>query len=134
MTETGRQRRSRVTTHARMPRRRTAPGTEPRLAVADPTGHPTPIEVTLFSVAGVREIERGDLREALGQDDGSSTFWVRVVGLRDREALVALGEELVIHPLAIEDVVHTHQRPKCDPYGEDLFRNTATNIDNWRLR
>ena len=121
MTETGRQRRSRVTTHARMPRRRTAPGTEPGLAVADPTGHPTRIEVTVFSVAGVREIERGDLREALGQDDGSSTFWVRVVGLRDREALVALGEELVIHPLAIEDVVHTHQRPKCDPYGEDLF-------------
>jgi magnesium transporter len=121
MTGTGRQRRGKVTTHARMPRRRTAPGTEPGLAVADPTGHPTRIEVAAFSAEGVQEVASDGLSAVLGEIGAASTIWVRVVGLRDRSALVALGEELGIHPLAIEDVVHTHQRPKCDPYGEDLF-------------
>ncbi len=65
MTGSGRQRRRRVKTHARMPRRRTAPGTEPGLAVTDPTGQPTRIEIAAFSAAGVREVARGQLGGAL---------------------------------------------------------------------
>ncbi|MGA1606585.1 MAG: magnesium/cobalt transporter CorA [Planctomycetota bacterium] len=121
MAGTGRQRRRKVTTHARMPRRRTAPGTEPGLAVTDPTGQPTRVEIAAFSADGVREVARDDLAAALAEDDAASTVWVRVIGLRDRKELVALGEALGIHPLAIEDVVHTHQRPKCDLYAGDLF-------------
>ncbi len=47
--------------------------------------------------------------------------WVNVDGLGDVEVLRQLGEILGIHPLALEDVVDTSQRPKLDTYDQRLF-------------
>ena len=37
------------------------------------------------------------------------------------EDLAAISEELGLHPLAIDDAVHPHQRPKLDHYASHLF-------------
>jgi len=37
------------------------------------------------------------------------------------EELDALAEELKLHPLAIEDVRHRHQRPRIDVYADHFF-------------
>jgi len=37
------------------------------------------------------------------------------------EDLAAVSEELGLHPLAVEDAVHEHQRPKLDRYDSHLF-------------
>ena len=39
----------------------------------------------------------------------------------DRDDLAVLSEEFGLHPLAIEDAVHDHQRPKLDRYQSHLF-------------
>ena len=39
----------------------------------------------------------------------------------DRNDLAVLSEEFGLHPLAIEDAVHEHQRPKLDRYRSHLF-------------
>ncbi|MDQ4133248.1 MAG: magnesium and cobalt transport protein CorA [Actinomycetota bacterium] len=33
----------------------------------------------------------------------------------------AVSKELELHPLAVEDAIHAHQRPKLETYGETLF-------------
>ena len=45
------------------------------------------------------------------------------VALRDATAaeLEALGEEFDLHPLAVEDARHGHQRPKIEEYGDQMF-------------
>ncbi len=45
------------------------------------------------------------------------------VALRDPEAaeLVAVQEQFDLHPLAVEDARHGHQRPKLEEYGNSLF-------------
>ncbi|HEY6896023.1 MAG TPA: magnesium/cobalt transporter CorA [Rhodocyclaceae bacterium] len=45
------------------------------------------------------------------------------VALRDgtHEELVKMQEEFGLHPLAVEDAHHGHQRPKIDEYGDSLF-------------
>ena len=45
------------------------------------------------------------------------------VALRDATAaeLEALGEAFDLHPLAVEDARHGHQRPKIEEYGDSLF-------------
>lgn len=48
-------------------------------------------------------------------------LWVDVVGLGSEETLRAIGQMFHIHPLALEDVVHVHQRAKVDPYDENLY-------------
>ncbi|WP_158866107.1 magnesium transporter CorA family protein [Leifsonia sp. AG29] len=53
-------------------------------------------------------------------EDDEATIWVDFLDptLAD---LAALEEELSLHPLAVEDAVHEHQRPKLDKYDSHLF-------------
>ena len=52
--------------------------------------------------------------------DESVTVWL---DLRDpdRDDLGVLSEEFGLHPLAVEDAVHAHQRPKLERYDNSLF-------------
>jgi len=47
--------------------------------------------------------------------------WVNVVGIQEVEVLEKLGSCFTVHPLALEDILNTEQRPKVEDYGEDLF-------------
>jgi magnesium transporter len=39
----------------------------------------------------------------------------------DEQEFAALAHEFDLHPLAVEDAVHAHQRPKLERYGDTLF-------------
>jgi len=47
--------------------------------------------------------------------------WLNVDGLGDVDIVRRIGEVLRMHPLAVEDVVDTSQRPKLDVYPEGTF-------------
>jgi magnesium transporter len=47
--------------------------------------------------------------------------WVNIDGLGNLAIIQQLGQLFHLHPLALEDVVNTHQRAKCDDYGDVLF-------------
>jgi magnesium transporter len=77
------------------------------------------LELTGFPVA--------DISEYLLDD--SSVIWL---DLRDpdREDLAVLSEEFGLHPLAVEDAVMDHERPKLDRYGTHLFMTAyAVHLD-----
>jgi len=50
-----------------------------------------------------------------------SISWVHVQGEIAPEKLKVLGEQFKIHPLAMEDILNTLQRPKSEVYGTNLF-------------
>jgi len=47
--------------------------------------------------------------------------WINVDGLHDPDCIVRLGEIFHLHPLVLEDIVHTGQRPKLDELDGALF-------------
>lgn len=47
--------------------------------------------------------------------------WVNVEGLADAAVLRRLADIFRLHPLVREDVVNLHQRPKVEPYDDQLF-------------
>lgn len=47
--------------------------------------------------------------------------WIELDGLGDVEVLRKLGEKYHLHPLALEDVVNTGQRPKIEGYDRHVF-------------
>jgi magnesium transporter len=52
--------------------------------------------------------------------DGHSFCWIGL--LRPTEAEVqSVAEEFGLHPLAVEDAINAHQRPKLERYGKTLF-------------
>jgi magnesium transporter len=48
-------------------------------------------------------------------------LWLNVDGLGDPDVLRRIGETFDLHPLALEDVVNVHQRPKVEHYPQHLF-------------
>ena len=47
--------------------------------------------------------------------------WIEVRGLEDELTLRELAHIFHIHPLALEDIVHTPHRPKMEAYDQHLF-------------
>jgi magnesium transporter len=58
------------------------------------------------------------ISDVVARDD--SLLWIDVVDAREDE-LRLLGEEFHFHPLALEDALRRHQRPKLDHYDGLLF-------------
>lgn len=66
----------------------------------------------------IADVAREDIHAYLARND--CIVWVAV---RDPEPheLDLLEEQFNLHPLAIEDAKHGHQRPKFEEYGDSLF-------------
>jgi magnesium transporter len=64
------------------------------------------------------DIEKHEISDYLGRP--GCFVWV---ALRDATAaeLAEMQEEFDLHPLAVEDARHGHQRPKIEEYGDSLF-------------
>jgi len=54
-----------------------------------------------------------DLDLHVGEHD---TLWVNLYGLHDAPKLAELGRKFNLHPLILEDILNTDQRPKVDAY------------------
>jgi magnesium transporter len=80
---------------------------------------------------------RADLGGSVGEavaacrTSGEGYVWI---GLYEptAEELAQAAEEFDLHPLAVEDAVHAHQRPKLEVYGSSVFvvLRTATYLDH----
>jgi magnesium transporter len=51
----------------------------------------------------------------------STVSWINVDGVHDVEAIAAVGEQFELHPLVVEDIASTGQRPKVEEYDEHLY-------------
>ncbi|PIW50314.1 MAG: magnesium and cobalt transport protein CorA [Zetaproteobacteria bacterium CG12_big_fil_rev_8_21_14_0_65_54_13] len=54
----------------------------------------------------------------IGQE---TVTWLHLQGHPEPELLRTLGEAFDLHPLAMEDVLNTGQRPKIEPFDQQLF-------------
>jgi len=97
----------------------TAPGT---LAAATDAGLP-PANIRLVDYSPeeflIKEnASAGECLERLAHD---SVTWAHVQGNPPAATLRTLGETFHLHPLAMEDVLNTGQRPKVEPFDEQFF-------------
>ncbi len=47
--------------------------------------------------------------------------WVNIDGLHEIEIIEKIGKEFELHPLILEDILHTAQRPKIEDFDKYLF-------------
>ena len=48
-------------------------------------------------------------------------LWLNVHGLHEPEVMQEIGKHFHLHPLVLEDILNTNQRPKIEDYGDYLF-------------
>jgi magnesium transporter len=79
------------------------------------------ITITDYSEALCEEKEIHDLKECFYHTDPSIISWINVEGLHEIEVIQQVGECEGLHPLVLEDILNTDQRPKLEDFGEYLY-------------
>ncbi len=69
-----------------------------------------------FSVASAKEIPQNE-----NEDKLPDICWAAVSGIHQVEVVEAIGQRFHLHPLLLEDVVNSCQRPKLDEYDNCLY-------------
>lgn len=109
-------------THGPAPkRRRGRPGAPPGTLAPRADAAPSSIEVISFAADGVTESAPPDASAARAAAVPGRLALVVVTGVEDHALLASFGEHFDLHRLAVEDVAHTHQRPKFDEYEDQDF-------------
>ena len=82
-----------------------------------------PARVSAFHYTPDAVEEHADLDAAAARAlaDRPGVTWVDVVGVADVAAVAAVGAAFGLHPLVVEDLVQTTQRPKIETYDGALF-------------
>jgi magnesium transporter len=81
----------------------------------------TKITVFEFDELSFQEREPENLGECFLFKKEPTVTWVNVHGVHEVEILEKFGNCFGLHPLVMEDILNTDQRPKIENYGEDLF-------------
>ena len=79
------------------------------------------ITVMDYNEAGVEEKEIKALKECFYYTDTSIVSWINVEGLHEIEIIRQFGDCHGLHPLVMEDIVNTDQRPKMEDFGDYLY-------------
>ena len=104
-------------------RRHIVPGEPPGLLKLSQESIRQPPVITLIEYGPDCLEERRDVscEELLPHLKNELVTWINIDGLGDLTILRTLGERFNLHPLALEDVLDTNQRPKVEQYDEYLF-------------
>ena len=100
------------------------PGTPPaQLEVPEESKDAPPpcVEVIEYDAKEERAVKLKKIEDAFGCRDSGKVAWINVEGLNDLPMFKRMAEHFHIHPLALEDVFHTGQRPKVEDYAGHLF-------------
>jgi len=79
------------------------------------------ITVIDYDEARFEEKEVGQIEECFPFKETPTVTWINIDGLHEPEVIEKLGEHFSVHPLILEDIVNTGQRPKMEDLEEYLF-------------
>ncbi|MCL5023873.1 MAG: magnesium/cobalt transporter CorA [Nitrospirae bacterium] len=81
----------------------------------------TKVTVIDYSETEFREQQFDAIEQCFLFKDTPSVTWINVDGLHNVEYIQKLGDCYGFHPLVLEDILNTDQRPKTEDFGEYLY-------------
>jgi len=81
----------------------------------------TNLKIIDYDETQLLEKEVSTIEECLPFKDLPTVTWFNVEGLNRTDVIEKMGRYFNLHPLLLEDIVNTGQRPKLDDYGDYLF-------------
>lgn len=95
------------------------PGT--LIHIGEKSGRGTTVRVIRYNSEKFEEQEVSSGKELAGPTDRLAVTWYEVDGLNDVDRIQKLSERMGLHPLVMEDILNTNQRPKREDYGHYLY-------------
>ena len=81
----------------------------------------TTLRVVDYSASHCEERELQSIEECFPLLNSPSCTWVIIEGLQDIDMIKRLGRHIDLHPLLLEDIVNTSQRPRIEGTDDHLF-------------
>ncbi len=81
------------------------------------------VRITLndYDEKQIQQKEMKRIEDCFPFKDKPTVTWVNIDGLHDTETIEKIGKHFGIHPLVLEDIVNTEQRPKVDEFDDYIF-------------
>ena len=98
-------------------------GLPPGTLVADVEKDTAPVKITVidYDENSYEETELEAVTDCRRFREKPTVTWVNVDGVHRVDVLQELGECFGLHPLVLEDIANTDQRPKTEDFGDYLF-------------
>lgn len=96
-----------------------APGT--LIHIGEHSGRGIKLSVMDYHAEMCEEKEITSIVESTCLVDRAGVRWIDVEGLHEIEIIQQMGECQGLHPLVLEDILNTYQRPKVEDYGNYLY-------------
>ncbi len=79
------------------------------------------ITIMRYNETFFEEKEISSIKDFHIEKDRKEIIWFNVDGLQDVKIFEDIGEIFGLHPLVLEDILNTDQRPKMEDYGDYLY-------------
>jgi magnesium transporter len=96
-----------------------SPGT--LVYIGDKRASPVVVKVMDYTEQNYVEKTVKNVDECFQFKDTPSTSWINVDGIHEMGIVEKIGKHYDIHPLILEDIVNTGQRPKIEDFGDYIF-------------
>ncbi|PKL64510.1 MAG: magnesium and cobalt transport protein CorA [Methanomicrobiales archaeon HGW-Methanomicrobiales-3] len=89
----------------------------------EPADLPVPVTILDYNALGFSEKPVTDISECIRFRDTDTVTWINVDGLGNPKLIEDLGKCFGIHPLILEDIFNTSQRPKMEDLDQYIYLN-----------
>jgi magnesium transporter len=76
----------------------------------------TKIAIIDYDEAYIQEIEVKTAAECFPYKDKPTVTWIKIDGLHELDVIEKIGRHFDLHPLVLEDILNTGQRPKIEDF------------------
>jgi len=83
--------------------------------------HAHKISVVNYNKSTLKKHTVNSIDELLDYKLTDTITWVIIDGLKDVSIIEAIGHHFDMHPLVLEDILNTHQRPKFEEFNDYLY-------------
>ena len=79
------------------------------------------IQVIDYTDDYINEVEINDVTELEHFNHPNSVTWINIQGLHEIDTISSIGQLMGLHPLTMEDILDTNQRPKVEEFEDHLY-------------
>ncbi len=79
------------------------------------------IDIMDYDSDNINEKKTDNIEECFIYKDSSSVTWIDIKGIHDVNITSKAGEHFGIHPLILEDILNTNQRPKAEIFDDHIY-------------
>lgn len=79
------------------------------------------MDITCYDEKTLQEQKDASLDDFMRLNNKNNVTWLNINGIHDMALIEAVGKTFGLHPLTLEDIVNTTQRPKAEEFDHYIF-------------